>query len=202
MYLDENRQLTVLFWFRKVGSESGKKSLIRIGKLKFLVRLYASAESGNTNTVMLGARWLGELDPWRLNLHTKWGREEIGCGVGDPPNAKTIKKKKKMRYCINRKGHCLLTGQNNCTFLIQKSRIRIRQKVLNPDRHIQVVNAFLRLAYILCVLFRKERCLLTGCGKRTVATTSALRCQRRGPWRPRPTWRSSPVRTRRRPSST
>jgi hypothetical protein len=37
----------------------------------------------------------GELDPWRLNLQTKCGREEMGCGVGDPPNTKTIKKKKK-----------------------------------------------------------------------------------------------------------
>jgi hypothetical protein len=26
----------------------------------------------------------------RLNLHTKWGREEKGCGVGDPPCSNTI----------------------------------------------------------------------------------------------------------------
>jgi hypothetical protein len=32
----------------------------------------------------------GELDPWRLNLHTKLGREEMGCGVGDPPNATKV----------------------------------------------------------------------------------------------------------------
>jgi hypothetical protein len=27
---------------------------------------------------------------WRLNLHTKWGWEEKGCGVGDPPCANKI----------------------------------------------------------------------------------------------------------------
>ncbi len=52
--------------------------------------------------LMLGARWLvtGELDPWRLNLLTKWGREEMGCGIGDPPNAKTIYKKKKKKKLL------------------------------------------------------------------------------------------------------
>jgi hypothetical protein len=46
---------------------------------------------------MLGARWLvtGELDPWRLNLHTKWGREGNGMLGRGPAQRKQIKKKKK-----------------------------------------------------------------------------------------------------------
>ncbi len=37
----------------------------------------------------------GDLDPWQLNLHTNEVGREMGCGVGDPPNAKTIEKKEK-----------------------------------------------------------------------------------------------------------
>jgi hypothetical protein len=62
------------------------------------VRLYSSAESGNTNTVMLGARWLvtGELDPWRLNLHTKMRSGGNGMWGRGPAQSKQSFKKKKI----------------------------------------------------------------------------------------------------------
>ncbi len=52
------------------------------------MRLYASAKSGNTNgTLMLGDPGLKRLSPWRLiYIKNEVGRE-MGCGVGDPPNA-------------------------------------------------------------------------------------------------------------------
>ncbi len=61
-----------------------------------VVRLYASAKSGKTNTVMLGDPGLKtlRLSPWRLNLHTKWGQEGNGMWGLGPAQRKQIYIKK------------------------------------------------------------------------------------------------------------
>ena len=67
------------------------------------MQLYASAKPGNTNNVILGTQVLKRLGvpmATKFTYKSEVGRE-MGCGVGDPPNANKLKKKKK-RFSFRR----------------------------------------------------------------------------------------------------